>query len=266
MPMKIKSLYYYPVKSLAGIATDTLDLDRFGPAGDRRWMLVDEGGLFVTQRKHPSLVRIRPNVQGRELYLDIPGEGRVPLVASPKRMQVRVWKDPVEGVVAANPEASEAVSRYLGKTVTLVFMPDAVTRPANHDSLSSVHPVSFADGFPFLVTSQSSLDDLNRRMPWPVDMRRFRPNVVVEGAAEPWQEDHWQTLLLGTVPVNLVKPCSRCIMTTVNPDTGERSPDGHPLKMLSGFRRTPDGIIFGANGVHLDTGTLRVGDPVTVQQ
>ena len=137
---------------------------------------------------------------------------------------------------------------------------------ARHENLSSVHPVSFADGFPFLVTSQTSLDDLNRRMPWKAEMRRFRPNVVLEGAAGPWEEDRWEQVMLGTVPVRLVKPCSRCIMTTVDPDTGERSSDGNPLKTLATFRRTDNGVIFGANGVHLETGTLRVGDPVTVQK
>lgn len=264
--MKIKALYYYPVKSLAGVATTELHLDRFGPVADRRWMLVDEEGRFVTQRKHPTLARIRPRLEGEGLFLDIPGQGGVEVRASDKRRQVTIWRDQVEGVLAAEAGASEAVSAYLGKPVTLVFMPDSVTRPARHENLQAEHPVSFADGFPFLITSQASLDDLNQRMPWVADMRRFRPNVVIGDTAGPWEEDHWHTVALGEVPVRLIKPCSRCIMTTVDPDTGERSPDGNPLKTLSGFRRTENGVIFGANGVHLDTGTLHVGDPVTVKQ
>lgn len=264
--MKIKALYYYPVKSLAGVATTVLHLDRFGPAGDRRWMLVDEEGRFVTQRKNPSLAQIRPELTGEELVLDIPGKGRIEVLASDEQRQVRVWKDDVDGVLLANCEASEAVSSFLGTPVSLVHMPESVTRPAKHENLHGMHPVSFADGFPFLVTSQASLDDLNQRMPWFADMRRFRPNVVVEGAAEPWEEDSWGDVVLGTVPVRLVKPCSRCIMTTVDPDTGERSSDGNPLKTLATFRRTENGVIFGANGVHLETGVLRVGDPVVVKQ
>ncbi|WP_328189830.1 MOSC domain-containing protein [Marinobacter sp. OP 3.4] len=264
--MKIKSLYYYPVKSLAGVALDELRLDRFGPAGDRRWMLVDEDGRFVTQRKHPTLARIHPHLVEDRLFLDIPGQGRIQVDVSDQSRRVTVWKDEVEGVLNAAPEASEALSGFLGKPVSLVYMPESVTRPARHENLSSVHPVSFADGFPFLVTSQTSLDDLNRRMPWEAEMRRFRPNVVVEGAAKPWEEDLWEQVSLGDVPVQLVKPCSRCIMTTVDPDTGERSPDGNPLKTLATFRRTDKGVIFGANGVHLETGTLRVGDSVTVQK
>ncbi|GGY66578.1 MOSC domain-containing protein [Marinobacter zhanjiangensis] len=263
--MKIKALYYYPVKSLAGVATTELSLDRFGPVGDRRWMLVDQENRFVTQRKNPSLVRIRPRLNDEGLCLDIPGQGRVKVRASNDSETVTVWRDQVDGVLMASPEASEAVSVFLGKPVTLVYMPDSVTRPVRQQSLQAVHPVSFADGFPLLVTSQASLEDLNQRLPWSADMRRFRPNVVVEGAAMPWEEDRWQTLALGDVPVRLVKPCSRCVMTTVDPDSGERSPDGNPLKTLSGFRRTEDGVIFGANGVHLETGTLRVEDPVTIK-
>ncbi|MFC4258924.1 MOSC domain-containing protein [Marinobacter lacisalsi] len=264
MPMNIRALYYYPVKSLAGVATSELRLDRFGPVGDRRWMLVDEEGRFVTQRKYPALARIRPHLRVEGLFLDIPGQGEVEVRVGEVIRQVTIWRDQVDDVLEAFPGASNAVSAFLGSPVTLVHMPDSVTRPVRHEQLQAEHPVSFADGFPFLVTNQASLDDLNRRMPWLAEMRRFRPNVVVEGAG-PWEEDHWKTVALGEVPVQLVKPCSRCIMTTVDPDTGERSPDGNPLKVLSGFRRTENGVIFGANGVHLDTGTLRVGDPVTVK-
>ena len=263
--MRIKALYYYPVKSLAGVATAELSLDRFGPVGDRRWMLVDEENRFVTQRKYPSLVRIRPRFNDAGLCLDIPDQGRVAVRTSDQSSSVTVWRDQVEDVLIASADASEAVSSFLGRPVTLVYMPDEVTRPVRHDGLSAVHPVSFADGFPLLVTSQASLADLNRRLPHSVDMRRFRPNVVVEGAAAPWEEDGWQTLTLGDLPVRLLKPCSRCVMTTVDPDSGERSRDGNPLKTLAGFRRTEDGVIFGANGVHLDTGILRVGDPVRIK-
>lgn len=266
--MKIRSLFYYPVKSLAGIAVETLPLDRFGPENDRRWMLVDDEGRFVTQRKHPALARIRPRLSddGNTLALEIPGQGRVPVRLTDQQRKVTVWRDQVDDVMVADGEASAAVSGFIGKPVSLVWMPETVTRPARHEGLSSTHPVSFADGFPFLVTSQESLDDLNSRLPWVAGMRRFRPNVVVEGVDRPWDEDHWRSIALGDVPVSLVKPCSRCIMTTVDPDTGLRSADGEPLKTLSGFRRTDSGVIFGVNGVHLQTGTLRVGDPVTIVQ
>jgi len=261
--MKIKSLYYYPVKSLAGIATDALPLDRFGPVNDRRWMLVDDQGQFVTQRKYPALVRIIPSLAGGQLQLAVPGQGSVAVTAGGRTREVTVWKDQVAGALEADGEASGMISAFLGKRVSLVYMPEAVTRPARHDSLAGTHPVSFADGFPFLVTNQASLEDLAARLPDYGDMRRFRPNVVIEGGAA-WEEDAWQTLGLGDVRVRTVKPCSRCIMTTVDPDTGDRSPVGEPLKTLASFRRTEDGVMFGVNGVHENLGTLRVGDPVTL--
>ncbi len=263
--MKIKSLFFYPVKSLGGIATDSLILDRFGPANDRRWMLVDGEGRFITQRKYPALVRIRPWFDNDQLVLDVPDQGSVPVVAGTRTREVVVWRDQVSGVLQEAGSASGAVSEYLGKAVTLVYMPDTVTRPAHHETLVDVHPVSFADGFPLLLTNQASLEDLALRCPGYGDMRRFRPNVVIEGAT-PWDEDRWLEMTLGSAPVRVVKPCSRCIMTTVDPDAGSRSPDGEPLKTLAGFRRGEDGVLFGVNAVHQGAGVLRVGDPVTLTE
>ena len=261
--MKIRSLFYYPVKSLAGIATDTLTLDRFGPSYDRRWMLVDGQGQFVSQRRYPSLVRIKPALRDGQLMLDIPGHGTLAVTQGTREREVTVWRDQVAGALEASGSAADAISAFLGCPVSLVYMPETVTRPARHESLAGTHPVSFADGFPLLVTSQASLDDLASRLPGYGDMRRFRPNVVIEGAGA-WAEDQWQVMGLGDVRVRMVKPCSRCIMTTVDPDTGDRSPTGEPLKTLASFRRTSDGVMFGVNGVHENTGTLRVGNPVTL--
>ncbi len=263
--MKIRSLFYYPVKSLGGIATDSLVLDRFGPANDRRWMLVDDQGRFVTQRKYPALARIRPWFDSHQLILDVPSHGAVPVVAGTRTREVVVWRDQVSGVLEEAGSASAAVSAYLGKAVTLVYMPELVTRPVHHASLTGVHPVSFADGFPLLLANQTSLDDLAQRCPGYGDMRRFRPNVVIDGAAA-WHEDHWLEMTLGSAPVRVIKPCSRCIMITVDPDAGNRSPDGEPMKTLARFRRTEDGVLFGVNAVHQGPGVLRVGDPVTLTE
>jgi uncharacterized protein YcbX len=116
-----------------------------------------------------------------------------------------------------------------------------------------------------LVTNTRSLEDLNRRLAEPVTMNRFRPNIVVDGNL-PWEEDQWRTLAVGQGEMRLVKPCARCIMTTVDPETGEASDLREPLRTLAGFRRTDDGVIFGMNGIHTSHSTIRVGDPVTVQQ
>lgn len=123
--------------------------------------------------------------------------------------------------------------------------------------------MGFADGFPLLVVNQSSLDELNSRLSTPVDMRRFRPNIVVEGADD-WAEDAWRRIRIGNSTLDIVKPCSRCVMTTVNPDTGTKDPSTQPLKTLAGYRQTPDGVIFGQNAVHQGPGVISVGDKVTV--
>lgn len=260
--MQVHSLWIYPVKSLAGIAVDSFQLDDFGPMADRRWMIIDEDRNFVTQRAFPVLARIKPVVSGGQVAVDIPGEGLFPLEITDQSLRVLVWRDWVKaqvGGVAAN----EALSRFVGKPLRLVYMPDDSFRRVDAGRVTDVRRVSFADGFPLLVTSLSSLQELNHRLDAPVEMRRFRPNIVVEGA-EPWAEDGWTTLQAGSVSLSLVKPCSRCVMTTVDPDTGIKDAGVQPLRTLSGYRRTDEGVIFGMNAIHESSGTIRVGDSVTV--
>lgn len=260
--MIIHSLSLYPVKSLPGIAVDSFTLDDFGPVGDRRWMIVDDRQQFVTQRSNPELALVATRFDGQEVIITIPGEGDFRLLAGQESREVGIWRDRVEATFGVA-GASEALSRFCGKNVYFVYMPDDVFRRVDPDRVPAYRRVSFADGYPLLVTNTASLEALNSKLDQPVEMRRFRPNVVISGASA-WAEDQWLTLMIGDLPVSLVKPCSRCILTTVDPDTGVRDPDRQPLKTLSGFRRTPDGVIFGANGIHNTRGTLSVGDPVTL--
>jgi uncharacterized protein YcbX len=261
--MNIHALNLYPVKSLAGIAVNSFSLDEFGPAGDRRWMIVDDGRQFVTQRSNPELALVSTEFDGSDVVITIPGNGKFHLIPDSEIWDVGVWRDRVAAVPGSR-DASHALSRYCGKRVYFVYMMDKACRRVDPDWVDAYRRVSFADGFPFLLTSTSSLEELNSRLVQPVEMRRFRPNVVVSGAA-PWAEDQWKRAFIGDVSLSLVKPCSRCIMTTVDPDTGVRSPDGQPLKTLATYRRTPDGVIFGVNGVHNTHGTLSVGDPVSIE-
>jgi uncharacterized protein YcbX len=261
--MNIHALNLYPVKSLAGIPVESFSLDDFGPAGDRRWMIVDAERQFVTQRSNPELALVKTRFAGPDVVITIPGEGEFRLFPDAEPCVVSVWRDQVSAVLGSN-HASEALSRFCGKRVYVVYMSDDVFRRVDPDWVPAYRRVSFADGFPFLVTSTASLEELNSRLAHPVEMRRFRPNIVISGA-EPWDEDNWRALVIGDVSLSLVKPCSRCIMTTVDPDTGDRSPDGQPLKTLGSYRRTPDGVIFGVNGVHNARGILSVGDPVSLE-
>lgn len=258
--MQIHSLYVYPVKSLAGIQVSSFQMDDFGPVGDRRWMIVDAEREFVTQRSNPELARVRTRLEAGQVLVDIPGEGEFPLMPGTEACRVRVWRDWAEAVYGA-PEASDALSRYCGKAFRFVYMPDESFRRVDASRVTEYRRVSFADGFPFLITNLASLEELNSRLDNAVDIRRFRPNIVVEGAA-PWDEDTWTSLVIGDTAFSVVKPCSRCVVTTVDPDRGVKSGDLQPLRALGTYRRTPDGVIFGMNAIHEAAGEIRVGSPV----
>lgn len=260
--MKVHSLYIYPVKSLAGIQVSSFEMDDFGPKGDRRWMIVDEDRRFVTQRALPELVKITTSLVGDKVSVHVPGEGDFALQATEQELRVLVWRDWVKAFEGAV-EANQALTRFCGKDLRFVYMPDTSFRRVDAGRVTEYRRVGFADGFPFLITSLASLDELNERLDAPVDMRRFRPNIVVEGAT-PWQEDQWSRLKLGEQHFDIVKPCSRCVLTTVDPDTGAKDPGLQPLRTLSSYRKTSDGVIFGQNAIHETPGTLHVDDSVTV--
>lgn len=259
--MQVHSLYVYPVKSLAGIQVSSFRMDDFGPAPDRRWMIVDADRQFVTQRSNPELARIGTRLEEGRVMVNIPGEGEFSLVAGSEECRVRVWRDWTKAVYGGN-EVSDALSRYCGETFRFVFMPDETFRRVDASRVTEYRRVSFADGFPLLITNLASLEELNSRLETAVEMRRFRPNIVVEGAA-PWEEDEWKALSVNNIVFSLVKPCSRCVMTTVDPDHGVKAPDLQPLRELGTYRRTADGVIFGMNAIHESAGEIRVGSPVT---
>ena len=262
--MQVHSLFIYPVKSLAGIPVEQIEFDDFGPVADRRWMIVDEAGKFVTQRSLPRLALVKTRLEQGRVLVDVPGQDGLPLEASDRQMTVDVWRDQAMALAEAG-QVSRALSNFCERSLRLVYMPDSSFRRVDPKRVPESRRVSFADGFPLLVTNTRSLDDLNRRLAESVTMNRFRPNIVVDGKL-PWEEDQWRTLMVGSQEVRLVKPCSRCVMTTVNPESGEASGLREPLRTLAGFRRTDDGVIFGMNGIHTNDSIVRVGDPVTVQQ
>jgi len=259
--MHVHSLWIYPVKSLAGIAVDEFELDDFGPAGDRRWMIVDDEGMFVTQRANPELARIGVSLEQGSVQLSIPGQGQFTLTPTGDRVETRVWGDRATAELAQS-EVNEALSQFCASSLRFAFMPTTSFRRVDPERVPQHRRVSFADGFPLLVTNLASLDDLNSRLEQPVEMRRFRPNVVVEGG-EAWAEDHWGALEFAGCRLTVAKPCSRCVLTTVDPDTGIKDPGTQPLRTLSGFRRTDEGVIFGMNAIHDSPGSIRIGDTVT---
>lgn len=263
--LTLAGLHIYPVKGLKGVSLEAATVEPWGLAGDRRWMIVDPRGRFLSQREHGRLALIVPTLVPDGLRLAIPGREPVtiprpdPLMP---RVEVVIWRDTVSAT-PADLDADRWLSEVLGVPCRLVYMADPETaRPVDQEFGAPGDTVSFADGFPLLITTAASLDDLDRRLKHPVPMSRFRPNLDVDGGA-PWEEDGWRRVKVGNVSFKVVKDCARCTVTTVNQETGIRSADNEPIRTLAGFRRVADGrIIFGQNLVPEHRGTVRVGDVV----
>lgn len=260
--MHLSALFVYPVKSLRGTRVDAADLDARGLRHDRRWMVVDEGGGFLTQRQHPRMALVQPTVADGRLGLAAHGMRPVD-VAPPSpgtaRMRVRVWRDVLDAL--RSPAAADAwLTELLGVRCHLVFMPDEAERPMSGAEAGGDTPqVSFTDGYPLHLVGEGSLRELNRRLASPVGVERFRPNLLVAGA-EPHAEDGWSGVEVGGVRLRTVAPCERCVVTTVDPRDGTRGRE--PLRTLASYRNTGGAVTFGTYLAHEGRGALRVGDPV----
>lgn len=262
--MHLSGLSLYPLKSGAGIAVAQWRLDDRGLQHDRSFMVVDAGtGCFLTQRQEPSLALVRPSIGPGTLSLATPeGSVAVALVPEGPPMQVRIWEHNGPAIDCGQ-AAAELLSSHLGRSVRLVGLAQQHDRSADHAYAGSGVQVALSDGFPLLLTGTASLAALNGRLAQPLPMNRFRPNLVVAGAPA-FAEDGWNRILIGGIAIDLVKPCTRCRITTVDQATG-RLDGAEPLRALGAFRLGPKGVLFGQNAVHRSTGTLRVGDPVVVQ-
>lgn len=269
----IGGLYFYPVKACSGASLTSATLLERGIKHDRRWMIVDRHGRFVTQRELPALTRVRPELRADRLRLALP-DGAVadlPVDDGGEPVTVLVWRDTVEAV-APSPEADWALSACLGRALRIVRFPEVATRPCDPAYAPEGSHTAFADGFPLLIVSEGSLDALNaaimERGGEPVPMERFRPNVVLTGLP-PWAEDEARVVRPaagGGAPLLLAKPCERCVVTTTDQVTGERM-GPEPIATLRRLR-AGGRIVFGQNAVPAlaDGGTLRlaVGDAVAL--
>ncbi len=270
--IEVSQLYTYPVKSARGIALHTLPFDRFGPEADRRWMVVDNHGRFITQRQKPAMCLLKTRLVDEGLILGIPGVGEVLVdrnsMAQQRVTQVKVWHDQVEAIDCGDKIAG-LLSDYLEQRCRLVYMADDCHRPIDSNFtpniasnyVSADQRVSFADGFPALLISEASLASLNERLSKPVDMWRFRPNIVVRGTL-PFAEDDWLGLRLsiGGLEFSVVKPCSRCVIPSIDPLTAEK--DKSVLTALAEYRRRDGAIYFGQNVICPEAGQISVGDAV----
>jgi MOSC domain-containing protein len=265
MPVTLAGLFVYPVKSCRGIPVDHWDVDEFGLRYDRRFMLVDQAGEFMTQRDHPRLALVSPAIVGDRLQVSAPGMPPLELPLDPKpaiMTRVTVWRYSGEATWTGEP-AARWFSDFLGIPCSLVHMPAESRRITNPVYDPTGARVSFADAYPILVISEESLADLNRRLTQPLPMNRFRPNLTLSGGG-PYAEDRWRQIQIGSVILNLVKPCDRCVITTTDQTTTERAVE--PLRTLATYRKVNGQVFFGQNAVHEAPGQFRVGDPVTVSE
>ncbi|HET6777541.1 MAG TPA: MOSC N-terminal beta barrel domain-containing protein [Gemmatimonadales bacterium] len=264
MTARLSGINIYPIKSARGIALSEWETDTFGLRYDRRWMVVDGSGRFITQRNHPRMALVTVTLGDGVLRIDAPG---MPTLETPLHpvaavlTQVVVW-DFAGSSTWLGEEAALWFSRFLGTECSLVHMGDDVVRPANPLFAPEATRVSFADGYPILLISEESLADLNHRLSQPLHMNRFRPNLVVSGA-KAYAEDEWKKIQIGGMPLRVVKPCFRCAITTTDQITGERGRE--PLRTLATYRKVNGEVMFGQNVVHETTGKLRLGDPVLIR-
>ncbi|HEY6482916.1 MAG TPA: MOSC N-terminal beta barrel domain-containing protein [Steroidobacteraceae bacterium] len=246
----IESLFIYPFKSARAIEVASVLVQSTGLQWDRHWMAVDGAGKFLSQRTHPLLARIVPQLEDDTLLLEAPRVAPLRLLLQPAGAfaDVRVWDDDCTGLDQGDP-AARWLSEVIGCSARIVRVVEAPNRLADA-KYAGPYPVqlAFPDGFPVLVCNRSSLESLNRRMPQPVPMERFRPNVVVSGLAE-FAEDHIASLQAGDVTLRLVKPSTRCIITSTDQRTGERSTNPLPVLRTFRFDGKLKGVKFGENAV-----------------
>jgi uncharacterized protein YcbX len=254
-------LYVYPIKSCAGITLDSAELSATGLRHDRRWMLVDETGEFMSQRAHPRMALISTHLSNEHLTVGASGmpDLQIPLHPTDENLiDVSVWGDANRGALVGE-EADRWFGEFLRFPCRLVCKPDDDPRPVDSLYASSGDQVGFADGFAFLLISEASLEDLNTRLEAPLPMNRFRPNFVVRDCA-PYAEDEWGRVRIGDVPFRVAEACPRCAITTTDQKTGTRGKE--PLRTLATYRKFDGEVFFGRNLIHDALGTVRVGDSV----
>lgn len=264
--MYLSEIIVYPIKSLSGISLETSLIEERGLRFDRRWMLVDKDNNFLTQRELPQMAAIKVGLNAVSLSVSYNSESlEIPFEFSAERFkEVRIWNSCVPAKFYSR-EINMWFSDILQTECRLVFMSEESKREVN--PVYAVHKnqdlVSFADGYPFLLIGQSSLDELNERLETPLPMNRFRPNFVIS-QTEPFAEDNWKKIEIGDNVFHIVKPCARCVLTTVDQKTG-RKEGNEPLRTLASYRTREGKVLFGQNLIaEKASGQIKVGDKVRV--
>ena len=254
----VVSIHIYPIKGMRGVSLESSQIDQRGLAYDRRWMVIDGNGKFVTQREQPKLTTIE--VEWNEPTITLSLNGKSVTFShdnvSSEAIRVKVWNDWCEGIIA-----EEFVNQWLSQALEgdyrLIYMPDDSRRVVNPKYVPQEAITSFTDGYPFLVISEASLEYLNDRLETPVGMERFRPNLVIRGVAA-HIEDNFEKIKIGDIPFEGAKRCPRCQVPTIDQKTGEKG--RQPMLTLARYRLFDEDILFGMNMVHRGQGVIKVGD------
>ena len=259
--LAIASIHIYPVKSLGGFSVQQVRLTDRGLELDRRWMLMDEAGRFISQREIPAMACLHcAPMGGRFRITDVRNGSTLDMpwtLEEGGQVRARVWNDSVDLLLGTG-EQHQWCSNALGRRVRMAYMPDRTVRRTDPHYADT--RVALNDAFPALIISQASLDDLNARLETPVPMERFRPNFVIAGG-DPYQEDRWTDFTIGEVRFKCVKPCARCVIPTTDQQTGMRSQE--PSRTLATYRKVGSNVLFGMNAVFEAGGVVRAGDVVS---
>lgn len=269
--LSVSELTIYPLKSAKGLSLQSIELNKLGPECDRRWMVIDQNKKFVTQRTTPKMCLINTELVDGELYISADNADRCQLPAGGAELyESSVWGSKVKGNDCGK-EAARWISAFLGKECRIIYMHETDSRLVDTNFATQNEQLGFADGFPLLISTQASLDDFNSKLSSVesaspeksinVSMSRFRPNIVITGT-HAWVEDTWQKILINGIELSLVKPCSRCIMPSINPKTGEKQMEVN--QTLLKHRRRNGETYFGQNAIYNTFGSIGVGDEVVI--
>lgn len=262
--LQVSQLFIYPIKSMGGISVDKARVTDRGFEHDRRWMLVDENNLFISQREIAEMALMRPEITGTGIkvtYLRNNSSILIPFKPQTDEFaQLQIWDDTCDGQFVSA-EADRWFSESLGFKCRLAYMPDGTRRITDQRYTPENSITSFADAYPFLLISQASLDDLNKKLAEPIPINRFRPNIVFTGG-EPFSEDLMHSITIGDIVFNGVKLCARCNIPTINQDTGIQGKE--PTKTLARYRFKNNKIMFGQNLIHEGVGEIAIGDTIEV--
>ena len=260
----LSAITLYPVKSLAGISVTRWPVTKTGLQYDRKWMLIDNDGQFLSQRKLPQMALIKTVLTDSHLILSASGIENLSLPLTPTDgdiINTTIWQDQC-AARSVSREADQWLSGFLNQDCRLVYQADEMIRQVDPDYGRHTDNVAFSDGFPFLIISENSLASLNREMQLNLPMTRFRPNLVISGCSA-YAEDSWREISIGAIDFRLPKPCSRCSIPTIDPDSAQTGKE--PLKTLNRIRKWQNNVYFGQNALHNQCGTLTVGDTVQVK-